>query len=1038
MILGAHRRLLVGLVLLSLPAAAYADDHVAVRAGSHDDFGRVVFDLPPGATWQLTRDGDRVMIRFGPGVMLGAAPASPRNVVSLNSTADQAELVVAEGATLQSLRIGDRLAIDVHDPAPTQPTPSAPPAAAAASSPAGAGKQAVTPAPAPTAVRPATPQAAPAQGTPVKVTPGKPASPDGKPEPTQIAPSKPPPAGRKAAPEVTTPPPALPLAKPVPPAGASSASVRPPSQATDEQSAVGEGTAALSAARPTAAPSPSIASVPPARLSDQEMPDGPVALVPRRVVLPAATPGTAILVPFAPNTAAAMFTRGPTTFFVFDERRPIDLSGLRNDSVFGSASIRLLPAATLMQFRLPPNRAASLLPTPQGWRIAVLSTSPRLGAIVPANADGRIMLPADAPGQVVTIIDPDSGATLLVGTQHRTGQGVLTPRRGAEFTLFPTTQGVVAEPLADRVTLRIVGNGFVLTGEPDGLLLSPGSDSADLAADAAGLTRRFLFPSMSTRAQSAHLIDQLDETATVPLQARGPYRVAAARSMLALGMAAEAQAMLQVAAEQAPREGLSAEMAGLSGIAALLAGRLDDSAGLMDPRLSGNDEVSLWRAVRGAMRQQGSPRAAAVMASTARLALTYPAPIRDRILPIMLETMILGGEEPAAARLLRQRKDDPVLAFARALQKESEGDIAGALAAYDALTEGHDQRDRSRAAVRAVELRLATGEIDAHAAADRLDKLLYAWRGDGVELDLRDRIATLRQQANEWTAALALRRSIEADFPDVAAASHAKLLDMFAALLKDDTVDRLAPLDLITLIDENADLLPAGPEGEALQVRLADRLVALDLPKRADPVLDKLIRTAPTDTGRATFGERLATLRLREGDAAGTLAALDASKASELPDALTESRTMLFASANARLGNLNAATAALATLGSAAADEARAAILEKAQDWPAAEQALREYVTKTIPESGSLDDGQRRTVLRLTTAAARANDDAMLADLRTHQLERMGEGPLADMFRLLTVEPVRASADLKRAGQEAGLVRSIPTGLKALQPTGSP
>ena len=68
----------------------------------------------------------------------------------------------------------------------------------------------------------------------------------------------------------------------------------------------------------------------------------------------------------------------------------------------------------------------------------------------------------------------------------------------------------------------------------------------------------------------------------------------------------------------------------------------------------------------------------------------------------------------------------------------------------------------------------------------------------------------------------------------------------------------------MALVEENADLLPDGVGGEALEARLADRLVALDLPKRAGPVIEKLMQAAPTGAGRAGFGARLAALRLRE------------------------------------------------------------------------------------------------------------------------------------------------------------------------------
>ena len=80
-----------------------------------------------------------------------------------------------------------------------------------------------------------------------------------------------------------------------------------------------------------------------------------------------------------------------------------------------------------------------------------------------------------------------------------------------------------------------------------------------------------------------------------------------------------------------------------------------------------------------------------------------------------------------------------------------------------------------------------------------------------------------------------------------------------------------------------------------------------------------------------------------------------------------------------------------------------------------------------------MDDAQRQTLLPLATAAARAGDEAALATLRQRESPRIESGPLADMFRLLTADPVRSSADLKRSGQEATLARALAGQLKGLQ-----
>ena len=143
-------------------------------------------------------------------------------------------------------------------------------------------------------------------------------------------------------------------------------------------------------------------------------------------------------------------------------------------------------------------------------------------------------------------------------------------------------------------------------------------------------------------------------------------------------------------------------------------------------------------------------------------------------------------------------RTDGKLDLARAMLQETRGNAAEALASYDRLAQSPDQLVHARAATRAVELRLAAGAIDARQAADGLERLLYSWRGDQRERALRERLAALEARTGEWRAALALLRESETLFPDDKAAIHAELTDMFAALLRNDTADSLAPLELVS------------------------------------------------------------------------------------------------------------------------------------------------------------------------------------------------------------------------------------------------
>jgi len=764
------------------------------------------------------------------------------------------------------------------------------------------------------------------------------------------------------------------------------------------------------------------------------IPTGPVALLAVKGLPPAGVGGVAVRFPFVGAVGAALFYRGPDIVVVFDERRPIDLAALRDDPVFASAVVTVYPAATVIRLTRPPNQSAMLFPAQVGWRLSIVAASPAPTAIAQQIANNVMTFPAEAPGQVVAIADPRTGGTLLVGTQRVSGQGVLVERRTPEFILPVTGQGIVVEPQSDAISLALTKAGFVLSGLPGGLALSPAQPAAEATMAAARLTRMFEFPRQTTETLAWRAKQQAVAAAVSPLLTRGPKRHAAAESMLGLGRGAEAQTLLRVTMKDDPREAASPATVGLAAIAALLAGRLQDAGELADPHLTGSDEVALWRAIQTAMADEESPAAAAVFATTAPLLFTYPDELRRRFLALALETMILGGQADAAAPLLAQRADDPRLAYARALLKQAQGDNDAALTLLDGVADTRSMLDHARASVRATELRLTMGQLDNKAAADALEARLYAWRGDRRELALRLRIAELRGKDGAWRAVFAMLRGARADFPGQAAEIDRRLQQAFAAVPRDPSLGKMAPTELIAMLDENAELMANGPDGQPMRALLAEKLMALDLPKQADALLTKLMRAAPFGPARAGFGATLATLRLGEGDADAAILALSESNSADMGDAVRQRRALIIARVEAKRGDPRGAAESLAGDRTPEADEARAAIFEQAKDWPSARDALATLASRVVPDTGVLDARQLQVVLRLATAATRADDDTTLASLREKLRGRIGTGPQADLFRVLTAAPVRGTADLGRARTEIGFARAVAADLLAKKP----
>jgi hypothetical protein len=766
---------------------------------------------------------------------------------------------------------------------------------------------------------------------------------------------------------------------------------------------------------------PTAAAVP--AKAEEAPPPAPAAPAPEPPpVLPAAARPASILVPLDPSVGAAAFRRSAVGMVVFDQRVPLDLAALGGGPAFAAASVQLGPASTVLTLPLPASRSLALSKEPHGWRVTQADDAAPSASIAAEPGPGGLLLKLDSPSQVVSVADPSTGLALLVGTANpAAGAGpAMTPaRRAPGYALAPTWLGVLVEPLSDLIELRPAAKGFMLA--------SPGMPAVAAPAQAPeDFTRRFELPDLPVAALTQRLTAQQAAAAAAPPRARSAPRMAVAQSLLSLGLATEAQAVLGLIATEDPIAAADPTLAGLTAVAALLAGRSPEAAGLDDPRLDGADDVALWRGVRDAMRETDA-EAGRGLARLLPLANAYPAALRDRLRPLIVEAAVSTGQGASVAGALAQA-DDRTLDFARALQRERDGDTAGALQAFDALAAGRDQLTQVRAGVRAAELRLKEGALTPAQAADALERQAAIWRGDARESRMRLRAAELRAAAGAFRPALEVLRDTERLFPEQQPAIRAAMAGVVRAMLSQPQA--VEPLELVTLVSDYAGLLPEGA-GDGLPALLADKLVALDLPGRAVPVLASLMAAASAGPARAGIGARLAEMQLENAAAPAAEAALKASDAPGLPAPLVEQRTLALARARAAQGDLSGATAALQALGTPATDDLRATLLSQASDWPGSLAALSDLAAKTVPADGPLSDGMQDTVLRQATSAAQAHDAALLADLSRRYGPRLA-GPRADLFRVLTAAPLQSPADLPRAAAELALARVLPDRLHGL------
>lgn len=1017
---------LVGALLLiwfafSAPAFAQQAPTVGVRVGSHPTYGRVVMDWPDAVTYRAEETGNRLILRFDAPARydLTGALRLPKNVESLSAIDGGILLQAPPGTRFRHYRLGNRVVIDVLDGAD---------AASSTTAATGAGTPSATPAP------PARPAAAP----PLSTTPQAPAQAGAAPPPaTPPRPAAVPPAAPAARPPPTAPPPRE-ATQPTSQAATASAPAPPAADVSRPGSGANAGTtpqiaAATSPATPAVSPTPPPAAPPQAAAQAVPAPAArPMVVVPPRRSVPVGVlaEGRAISLDLGAETAAAVFRHGDWVMAVFDRPEALDLSQLQESAIFRNMEARQTGDASILQMRLA--QPGTLRPRREGnaWVLEAfrdaVDANRALTAMTPELDQGppaRLVLRAARPGRSLTVLDPETGSPLLVGTLREAGQAVAIGRRQPEFQLLPAMLGVAVLPRGDNIQLRALNDRFILqAGGMDSLRLGVDAGREPMA-EAATLSRILDLPS----ATAATLLERL-RTASANIAAAGPLgrseaRRHAAETLLALGMPQEAHAMATLALQEDPRASADARLVMAQAAAALVAGREAEARQLENPQLPASDETTLWRGLLAAARGDHAVAGPAIAASLPLL-LSYPRPLAQRLIPIALESLAAAGELTAANRLAEADADNPSLHLARGMIAEADGRIDDALASYRQAIQGRDRLRRARAIRRSVELRLAMGQLDSAGAIAELEAALFAWRGDADEVNARTRLAELQREAGNGRAAFELLQETQRFFPEREGDLRPHLRAAFAAALQN-----APPLNAASFYDAHPEFLPEDEAGIRSVLALADRLAALDLVDRASAVLRDALARLTDPAARRPVSTKLASLRLAENDAPGALAALDAATEGNGQEV---ERTILRGRALARTGNRRVAEGLLSELGDDGA-EALAEVRVAAQDWRGAAAAMMQHIgAKVPPAPAPLDATMRRDLARAAAYAAMANDTATLTQLRDTYGARMQGGPLAEAFTLLTGESLRSVQDLPRLQREISQLRLLPERLGGL------
>lgn len=496
-----------------------------------------------------------------------------------------------------------------------------------------------------------------------------------------------------------------------------------------------------------------------------------------------------------------------------------------------------------------------------------------------------------------------------------------------------------------------------------------------------------------------------------------------AKMYLANGWGAEALGYLNIVTQILPELEANPRFVALRGAARVLAGKYESALkDFLNPVLGEYDDVNFWRAYTLA-RLQDWRQASERIPKDFRMLESYPSFLRDDMGVALAEIALRAGNAALGEDLLghvgkgpepMRPGQDAARDYLRAEILRQKGEKDKAAAAFETLAKGRNRQFRARAGLALTNLLIESKKIDTKEAAERLERLRFSWRGDEFEPLVNYRLGALYLEDGQYTKGLSILRDTVEEAPGNGLTEQItnEMLRSFHDIFMTEKLDKLSPLDAITLYEDFRELVPPGAEGDKLAERLAEHLAVANLYGRAGDILEYQLTHTLKGADAVRTAVRLAAIRLLDGRPEAAIAVLDHVAAGKDLDALDDAarkekiREMALLRARA-LSKMDKPEQALGILNAMPPDadvnRLRVDISWGAGNWDEAAQAMQDIILdEDIPPRGPIKPDQAILLLNRAVALNLADNRVALANMRERFGTAMNATDKGKLFDVIT------------------------------------
>jgi tetratricopeptide (TPR) repeat protein len=730
--------------------------------------------------------------------------------------------------------------------------------------------------------------------------------------------------------------------------------------------------------------------------------------------------------------AAAAFIRNNELWVVFD--RPITAKHSELDPKvklrLQKASQRINAQATVLHYKLTPGQWAGIEQHGTGWTVHVKDTEilPRiLLSSEVANdtiAAGAVSIAIAAPSNVVAIADDALGDIILVAPVKAAAQGFAKASmlRGGE--LLQTAQGVAFVPLSRRYALIRQDNAMLIT---DSAVSVTSGSSATFVRSSVGTATTRLIDFENWAFKDGRKFEEVEGEILYQLSVASPpeqqkKRWQLATFYLARGLPQRSYGVMEAMARKEKQIEALPQFRAARGVAALrshnyVAARED----LLDMALDGVTEIWLWRAKLHDL--EGRPQAAIEAYQQGKDVISYYGEAeRGQFQLTAIRAAIALGNGGLAQQELGLLPPVGMTANQKAEAHYWQGRLAAlqghvpeALRIYKNISPDVDRRSFAMAQLSATQILVKNGSLKLTPAIAALERLRYAWRGDSLELELLDTLATYYTQSRRYREALvSYRQAISYFTPNERTRTAVVMQDnLFRSLFLDGVADNLAPVQTLALFTDFKGLTPLGTDGDLMIRRLSERLVDVGLYNRAADLLEHQVRYRLEGTAQAVVASRLAMVQILAEKPQAALDAIRFTRNVLVDDDVLASRNRIEARALIDLEDFEAADVLLDNDGSPTAQILRADLAWTRKDWRKLAE-MTDVILAGGTNAPAMNASDRvKHILRLTFAQNMLNNTAALKDLRTRYAALVAGGGYAQAFALLASGNSLGPADIR-------------------------